>query len=481
MRKRIVKYLNAIIAWLEKRPQENIIPKSISSLAPKILTDEKDLERIKPYLCRLNDAVNQKGITNIALTGAYGSGKSTILSTFQNKYLLDGEYISISLASFKDNRNDDSEKNDDLERELEISILQQLFYHVDPAKIPDSRFKRIINLTNKRLLIFSFSFVVWILCALIFFKFGYIENLNPATWDTTKVFLWGQFFTTLASSVGFFAGIVFLGRNFMRLFLNSKINKFNIKGEIELGSEIDKSVFNEHLEEIIYFFQRTNYKVVIIEDLDRFNNTDIFTKLREINTLLNKSELLSGREVNFIYAIRDEMFTDKSERVKFFEYIIPVIPFINPSNAGEQLAKLIKESKLEETLSKDFTEDVVTFIDDIDMRLLTNIFHEYVLYKDSLQKLDQNNLFAIITYKNIFPDDFAKLHKRDGHLYKLLSNKDEYIKGITAKDKSRIIEKELEIENIQKETIDNITELKAVYINAILRKTPNHYCPIKVG
>lgn len=259
----------------------------------------------------------------------------------------------------------------------------------------------------------------------------------------------------------------------MRLFINSKINKVNIKGEIELGSEIDKSVFNEHLEEILYFFQRTNYRVVIIEDLDRFNNTDIFTKLREINILLNKSEVLNGREISFIYAIRDEMFTDKTERVKFFEYIIPVIPFINPSNAGEQLTKLINESNLEEVLSKDFTDDVVTFIDDIDMRLLTNIFHEYVLYKDSLHELNQNNLFAIITFKNIFPEDFAKLHKREGYLFSLLSKKHEYIKEITDKSRSRINENENEIKKIQDEHINKITDLRAIYINEILNKTPN--------
>src|SRR5690606_12307605 len=172
-----------------------------------------------------------------------------------------------------------------------------------------------------------------------------------------------------------------------------------------------------HLEEIIYFFERTDYNVVIIEDLDRFESTDIFTKLREINILLNQSKLIK-RRINFLYAIRDEVFTDKSERVKFFEYIIPVIPFINPSNSGDQLAKLVKEAKLEDILSKDFTEDVVTFIDDIDMRLLINIFHEYLIYRQNLDEgLNQDRLFAMITYKNLYPDDFGLLNKRTGNLY----------------------------------------------------------------
>lgn len=467
MKKTLIKWLTYIIDRLKDTPQN--MSKSISSLAPKVLTETKDLERISPYTTRLKDAIDQKGITNIALTGVYGSGKSTILDTFRNLYS-NYKYINISLASFKDNKQDKPEGTDDSERKLEISILQQIFYHVKPSKIPDSRFKRIINLTTEKLLLFSFSLILWIFCTSILFKFEYIENLNPATWYPSQKLIWGTFITTLIASIVFFFGIGCFFRIIIRLFINSKINKLNIKGEVELGNDIDKSVFNEHLEEIIYFFQRTEYNVVIIEDLDRFNSTDIFTKLREINILLNKTELIN-REINFIYAIRDEMFIDKTERVKFFEYIIPVIPFINPSNAGEQLTKLIKESKLEGVLSKDFTEDIVTFINDIDMRLLTNIFHEYVLYRDTLKKLDQNKLFAIITYKNIFPDDFGKLHKREGWLYGFISNKKKYIQPIVQSYKEKILKIKADIEKIESEKIESVNDLRKIYLFAIFTKS----------
>ncbi len=465
MKKTLIKCLTYIIDRLKDKPQN--ISKSIFSLAPKVLTEEKDLERISPYTTRLKDAIDQKGITNIALTGVYGSGKSTILDTFRNLYS-NYEYINISLASFKDNKQDKPEGTDDSERKLEISILQQIFYHVKPSRIPDSRFKRIINLTTTKLFLFSLGLIAWIFCTFMLFKFEYIENLNPSTWYPSQKLIWETFITTLIASIVFFLGIGCFFRVIIRLFINSKINKLNIKGEVELGNDIDKSVFNEHLEEIIYFFQRTEYNVVIIEDLDRFNSTDIFTKLREINILLNKSELID-REINFIYAIRDEMFIDKTERVKFFEYIIPVIPFINPSNAGEQLTKLIQESKLVGVLSKDFTEDIVTFIDDIDMRLLTNIFHEYVLYRDTLKnkKLDQNKLFATITYKNIFPDDFGKLHKNEGYLYEFISDKKKYIQPIVLSYKDKILKIKSDIEKIESEKIESVNDLRRIYLFAI--------------
>lgn len=118
---------------------------------------------------------------------------------------------------------------------------------------------------------------------------------------------------------------------------NSKLNKLNLKnGEIELKEyKDDTSIFNKHMDEIVYFFQVTKYNVVIIEDLDRFNNTDIFLKLREVNQLLNQSESV-GRKIVFIYAVRDDMFLDE-ERTKFFDYITTVIPIINSSNSVDKL------------------------------------------------------------------------------------------------------------------------------------------------
>ena len=49
-----------------------------------------------------------------------------------------------------------------------------------------------------------------------------------------------------------------------------------------------RQIFNRHLDEILYFFQATEYDVVIIEDLDRFGTSKVFLKLRELNFLLNE-------------------------------------------------------------------------------------------------------------------------------------------------------------------------------------------------
>lgn len=464
--KKTLTYLRKFIVFLEKKAnskrQEN--NSSIHNLAPKILIDSEDLSRIEPYLKNLKDAIETDDINNIALTGNYGSGKSTIIKTFQ--YLNPQyKYLNISLVAFKEDK--DNPNSEAFEKRLEVSVLQQMFYHVEPSVIPDSRFKRIINLTTRELWFKAGFLIFWIFSGFILFRFEKLERLNPEEWSVNYQFDW----FAVSSAIIFFIGVGLFLKIGFRLFSNSKINKVNIKGELELGEAIDKSVFNQHLEEILYFFERTNYDVVVIEDIDRFESIDIFTKLREINTLVNNSNLIK-RRIKFIYAVRDEIFKDKNERVKFFEFIIPIIPFINPSNANEQLEKLIEAANLDGVLSSDFTSDVVTFIDDIDMRLLINIFHEFLIYRQSLKSknLDPDKLFAIIVYKNMFPDDFGNLAKRKGNLYSFFFRRNVYAQVLIDEINSEVTAIDHQITLLESEIEKPIEELRSPYILRLISK-----------
>lgn len=444
------------------------------SLAPKVITEESEKKKIKPYLDNLIKAVNTKDVNNIAITGSYGSGKSTILKTFQKEYKSCFHFLNVSLASFNKINDKDNEDPQKLERLLEISILQQIIYSVNPEKIPDSHFKRIQNISLGRKVIIALSITLWFLCLLLFWQNNYIEIVNPKNWSIDKNPDWEGIIISVIS----FFGISIISYKIIELFRNSKISRVSIQGEIELNNnEIeDKSIFNQYLDEIIYFFQKTEHNILIIEDLDRFENTNIFTKLREINILLNNSNLIK-KKVSFIYAISDDFFTDKRERVKFFEYIIPIIPFVNYYNAEEQLKKLIEESGLEKNIfSDDFISDITTFIDDIDMRLLVNIFQEFLIYKNIVGKINPNNeqLFAIITYKNMDPEDFNKLASRQGKLYSLLNNKDNYIREFIEKIDKEISKKEKYIEKISIEYPKNIEELKIIYLTHIFKEISSY-------
>ncbi len=440
----------------KRNKKEPLKENPIISLAPRVLQTEQELASVEPYLDRISQALAAKDINNIAITGNYGSGKSTIIKTFQhlnkNKY----KYLNISLASFTEIEHPD----DDFERRLEISILQQMFYRVRPSIIPDSRFKRIRTLKSKTLFSIAFLGVVWILSAIFLFHFDLILLLNPKLWSI-KLDL---DFPTIISAAVFFSGVGFLSTKLYKLFVNSRINKINIKGELEIDNQHQASIFNQYLEEILYYFIKTDINVVIIEDVDRFGSTEIFVKLRELNILINQSQEIN-RNVKFLYAIKDEMFAKKDERVKFFELIIPIIPFVNASNANEQIEKLIKDAGLTGSLSKDFTSDVVTFIDDIDMRLLLNVFMEYQLYRSLLSdRLSQDSLFAIIVYKNLDPVDFGKLQRREGNLFNLFAAKADSFESLKAKmlQQVEVLKDEMKKNELEKNI--SLKELRTVYL-----------------
>ena len=106
------------------------------------------------------------------------------------------------------------------------------------------------------------------------------------------------------------------------------------------------------------------------------------------------------------------------------------------------------------------------------MRLLVNIFQEFLVYKDIVGKINPTNeqLFAIITYKNIAPEDFNKLGSKQGFLFSLLNDKDKYTKESIEKIDKKISEKEKNIERISNEYFENIEDLKKVYLFHIFKK-----------
>ena len=185
-----------------------------------------------------------------------------------------------------------------------------------------------------------------------------------------------QFFDLAASAWLLFVLYV-IARYVFKSYSNSKLNKLNLKeGEIEVIE--DNSIFNKHLDEILYFFQVTDYNVVIIEDLDRFGTPSIFLKLRELNQLINESKIV-GRHITFIYAIKDDIFKDE-ERTKFFDFITTVIPVINPSNSKDKLKSALEVKGCgNDGISDEDLSEMAFFIQD--MRILTNIVNEYKQYR----------------------------------------------------------------------------------------------------
>lgn len=473
MKKKLLHLLSNIIYllndWHKKLIDDCINNDEYQSLTPIDNADE-DKTYSNAILWALENR-KTKNIKNIALTGSYGSGKSSILKTFQKNHQHIGfNFLNISLATFKDSIDKDADsipKNDDeLLRLIELSILQQIFYHVENNKIPDSRFKKINSIGKRKLVKYTIGIIIWLIaiCNLFFPSFIYKLLLIKSFSNDSSSDKIIHYFSIAFAVIGAYILI----SKAIRIFKSSKINKLNIQsGEIEINKEIDKSILNNHLDEILYFFEVTSYNVVIIEDLDRFGQTEIFTKFRELNSLINNS-LQVNKDIVFIYAVKDDMFKDK-DRTKFFDFIIPIIPVINSSNSNEILSK--KLLAISDKISTELIDDISLFIDD--MRLLNNILNEYKIYQKKLSnKLSQDKLLAMIVYKNIHPEDFVNLHNSDGTIYEIINKKQEFIKTEILKIDTKIIEINNEIKIINAFTIKNIKELRALYIETLIEKIP---------
>jgi len=484
----------------------------------KDLTPISNAENVEEYLNALKWALDQKKITNIALAGPYGSGKSSIIDTFLEKHkdesffqtytsennswiikkikscILQHDKVcrfneiskKISMATFIEANSNGQCKNEAHENEdeaakkicisadeVEKGILKQLFYTIDPQKIPQSRYRKLhpINFSNIITKVAIYSVI-----ALMFIYIFYYEKMADIFSGISAVLL-----LTEMLWVKYIAAVIIL---LFSIWAISKIvydfsSKYSIKG-IKLSSNVDiqkeegvgESVFNKNLDEIMYFFETTEYRLIFFEDLDRLDDRTIFVHLRELNNLLNCNENIKGKVV-FIYAVKDDIFT-KEDRTKFFDFIIPVIPIINSTNSGEVLQQFLQEAKehgIKHDISQNFVLDVAPYI--ADMRILRNIYNEFVVYKRILRDnqgmdLKDEQMLAIIIYKNLYPNDFAAIQNEKGLIKEAFEAKGKYIDVQKNNLQEIINERSSKLDSYKKECLQSIREIKIAMMSGIM-------------
>ena len=184
------------------------------------------------------------------------------------------------------------------------------------------------------------------------------------------------------------------------------------------------------MKEIVYLLYNSATEVVVFEDLDRYDNIEIYNKLRELNFLANgyvNSNGKTKRIIRFIYMVKDGLFASK-DRTKFYDYIMPVVPIIDSRTSENYLISLLikdKEKNKENPneLQANILASISLYIDD--MRLLKNIVNEYYIYLNILPmkelNLNKNKLFGMIVLKNVFPDEFESLQGDRGYIFTLFN------------------------------------------------------------
>ena len=461
------------------------------------LTPESDTKNSEEYIRALHWAIKNKDVKNIALSGPYGSGKSSVIKTYLKKYPKT-KYLSISLAAFstptksvngEDDKTtllaDDWTLDDVDENVIEEGILKQLFYRVDVGKIPQSRYRKIKKLSYWKM--FFTLLMLTVVASAVYLEINpnVLEDFKNTVINNGAFFHLSQWSSYAVFTVTIFGVLLLITTVLKYVMSNFRIANINLGDKASISKKEEKeSIFDKSLDEIVYFFESTTYDTVFIEDLDRFNQPNIFIKLRELNTVINNYDNIK-RKVVFIYAIKDDMFKDE-ERTKFFDFIVPVIPYINATNSGEILRGLLKFEKGEDGVYKSKNYDISDryiwkispFVQD--MRVLTNICNEFLVYKRTLKttKLKDEEMFSMITFKNLYPKEFAELQAERGIVKQTFQEKEKFVINEKRKLEKQIVAKREILENVHSDILFSLQEIKHAFLGFLSYDNGTYY-PLK--
>ncbi|MBN1459584.1 MAG: DNA-binding protein [Armatimonadetes bacterium] len=405
-------------------------PPSLEPLAPRYKASDHEV-----YLHAIEAALSgehKDTIQNIALSGGYGVGKSSILQKVvetHKKNVVQISFSSIGLADLPDSMDATAGAPLSITNRIQKEIVKQLLYREDPRKMPGSRYRRIGRFSFWRQL--GIAALAAGVVTLVFHLAGWTQRLFPAAESSVNLG-WTSNIVVFAAATGFIIASTALFHNHVRI---EKLSAGPATISLTQPSP-STTFFDEYLDEIVYFFEVTGRDIVIFEDIDRFGDPYIFETLRALNTLLNQAEQLEGRSIRFIYAIRDSVFDElgvraareqddvgspessdaldaqlaRTNRTKFFDLVIPIVPFITHKSgrdlvAGE-MAKLAISDALIDLAGRHL----------VDMRLVRNVRNEFLIFRQkvpcgegSTLALAEDGLFAMLLYKNMHLSDFEAI------------------------------------------------------------------------
>lgn len=419
-----------------------------------------DTAEISAYEEAIDFIFDNEDIKNVAISGAYSAGKSSVVETYKKKHP-EKEFLNISLAHFED-----AIPKTEGENVLEGKILNQLVHQIDPKDIPQTNFR--VKRSVSRCGTVMQTIIVIILCIILVYEIkfdkwvGFVDGLTCLK----KYLLW----STNQSSLLVVAtiGLILLGCILYSLIHIQKckniLKKVSVNGnEIEIFEQSNDSYFDKYLNEVLYLFEKVAADVIVFEDMDRYNSNQIFQRLREINTLVNNRRYKNKKTpLRFFYLIRDDIFASK-DRTKFFDFIIPIVPILDGSNACDQFIGHFADGGILGLFDKHFLQEVSLYVDD--MRILKNVYNEFQIYnaRISTTEQDANKLLAIIVYKNVFPRDFADLQLGKGYVHFLFGLKTEIVKEKIKKLEEEIIGLKNTMSRMQGEVLKSKTEIDDLY------------------
>ncbi|MHA6527111.1 YobI family P-loop NTPase [Corynebacterium pyruviciproducens] len=518
------------------------VSSNISRWQPRPLTPKFDPEKHEGYVLKLMKLLADWGNRNIALTGTYGTGKSSIITGLL-KYL-----DEISRGNFSQRGKTKILEAIDLERlkgikpivvslptlnkdlassaledptevthatsptnNIQREVVKQLLYRENPQRMRESNFRRIVPVSFTRKVATYTVFAV--LITFIIATFQGLFSSDP-TDSLQKPCYYAVVFSIAFIFCWLIDWLVIYKPTIKSLSLNST------KIELDKGSV---SYFDQYLDEIIYYFLQSGTNLVVFEDLDRYGEPYIFETLKELNELINIA-LQTGRDrtittndkqpVRFLFATRDSALSSftvrrrpenaeeepnatentdhhpskgqnqdhltrvgkPEDRIKFFDAIVPVVPFSGSYNAYQYLHdELTVDSHcpVDQRLLEIVGREIV------DYRVLNNIVNEYLVFAEELTRssltdrgesfVDLNELFALMVFKALTPQEFELIPAGQSSLDKFQSYFDQLHQDILEKiDLERSLAMEaMHLGKVRESQAKQLNDLVAEYAHTV--------------
>lgn len=448
--------------------------RDIYNLSPDIIDTSNNQEdsEYKIFEECLDAAFKKHNIRNIAVTGNFGIGKSRFLRYYGKKR----KFLFVSGCSFMEADKPDGEDEMNL---VEYNLIYQLLLGCRRNVGSGALHGMPVSLLN----FLGVSTGLLLLCTV--FLLTLAPKLEP-------YFVELGWYNSTANSIVHIA--VYVGL-FIILCFDTLVLLWrgrHILGLKSVSLELGSAKLSIEKQDGTSFFYQNRYTLlsslvnaadqightVVFEDMDRLEKGDclaLFTELRELNQEVNLY-IGEGEPIRFIYVLHDQLFSpgdiedsvasiapDAHIQLKFFDYILPIIPRMSQKGAFDVAKSLLNwDSDFDEILF-----EITPYLSDY--RLLRNIANEYYVFSE-VQKArrkggkvsskegkygffsalrihfgikEQNNkaennlpknvkvkLLGLVIYKNLMPQDYKKIRESSSKVLPTVSEMDEIPKAV---------------------------------------------------
>ena len=374
------------MAWYKSRKHIPIFPLSCN---PKLSKGE--LTGIDIFFDHLKHAFKNPRIRNIAITGPFGVGKSSIIRSFNDQHISPikkrKRFLYINLGDYANaesrnagakpvsgpatlqstggssttatsncpckHANKKAEPNE--KNAIERRLLMQIYAAFDPQKFPYSCFRQVPKAPGivkaSFFMLFAMALLLLLLKApLADLLLGWTPQWPNIQTYRNYIIEHHPFLEVVLYGIVLLGAAVLFFRGFRFIIPKMKTSRLALKltnAEMDLEKDACEDYLDEYTQELIYCLKRVHNQIdgtVVFEDMDRLSTdvcVGIFTRLREINHILNAH--LGGRKyARFVFVVNDKLACELLSD-KFFDYILPVIPSLTKVSAEFILRKNLTE------------------------------------------------------------------------------------------------------------------------------------------